>query len=435
MKRLVLTDFHKMSFICLSVLLVAAAGCGVNRPAESASSGADSPESGSSQEAPRSASESVPGKSPSTIGATETNTETGIGKWVQKSSMGTPRFDFSSEVVNGKIYVLGGFTADNYHTTASAEGYDPKSNQWEKSGSLSSPRTAMQTVVLGGKIYAIGGIVNSKTAPNGVTDTADAERYDPASGKCAMLKSMHTDRQYHRLASVGGKIYAIGGSAGSSVLSSVEEYDPASNTWAEKTPMSVPRMHFGMGIVDGKIYVIGGFSATDTLATMERYDPKTNRWTKREAMPAARDGFKTETVDEKIYVMGGWKPGSNGGSITGVLTSVEEYDPAIDKWTEKAPMKQKKGEFCTAVLNGKIYAVGGYNDIKYTENPAANFLSSVQEYNPQTDTWTEKSPLKIGRRNFETVILNNSLYVIGGTIGPYAENKGTASVEEYTAVQ
>ncbi len=98
-------------------------------------------------------------------------------------------------------------------------------------------------------------------------------------------------------------------------------------------------------------------------------------------------------------------------------------------------MIDKKEFFQTTVLNGKIYVIGGYNDVKYTENPAANFLSSMQEYDPQTNKWAEKSPLKIGRTQFITAVIGNSIYTIGGTVGPDAENKGTDLVEEFMVVK
>ena len=66
---------------------------------------------------------------------------------------------------------------------------------------------------------------------------------------------------------------------------------------------------------------------------------------------------------------------------------------------------REEGSFQTAVVNGKIYVIGGYNDIKYTENPAANFLSSMQEYDPRANKWAEKSPLETGRRDFMTQVI------------------------------
>ena len=354
--------------------------------------------------------------------------------WMKKAPMSTPRFDFGSAVVGGKIYVFGGLTTDNYHSTTSAEAYDPRTNKWQKCKSMPIAGISAQIAVLNGKIYAVGG-----NKPDTREKSAALERYDPVTDTWVKSQPMSACRADFSVAVLDGKIYAIGGEdeKNSKTLSSVEAYDPASGKWTKKASMLSPRQGFQAEAVNGKIYALGGSCLIDGIphefAKVEMYDPKTNRWTKESDMCAKKVNFQAETIGGKIYVIGGVITNSDGGRDSGYLTSVEEYDPATDKWTEKAPMKGKKGEFRTAVLNGKIYEIGGYNDDKYSFNPANCFLSSVAEYDPEANAWTNKNPLNTGRRNFGTATINDSIYVIGGTVGPDAENKGTESMEEYTA--
>ena len=55
-----------------------------------------------------------------------------------------------------------------------------------------------------------------------------------------------------------------------------------------------------------------------------------------------------------------------------------------NSWTAKAPMPEAGGGEA-AVVNGKIYVIGGNS----------NF-----EYNPDTDTWTTKKPMPTPRSTF-----------------------------------
>ena len=49
-----------------------------------------------------------------------------------------------------------------------------------------------------------------------------------------------------------------------------------------------------------------------------------------------------------------------GGGLQGVgFSTVEEYDPATDTWTKKADMPTGRFALSTSVVNGKIYAIGG----------------------------------------------------------------------------
>lgn len=348
----------------------------------------------------------------------------GTESWVSKASMSTARFDFGCAVIGGKIYAIGGHNKSG--NLSSAEAYDIKSNKWTKLKPMAAPRSSLQTTVLNGEIYAIGGI---KTGDGGIGESvATVEKYNPVENTWVTLKPMNMEREYHRLATINGKIYAIGGSPNSSVQSTVEVYDTVSNTWMTKTPMSIPRMQFGMEIIGGKIYVIGGCGAdptTDnTLATVEMYDPAKNEWTKKASMKTPRFSFQTEVIDGKIYAIGGL-------SIkTGNLSSVEVYDPVSDKWTAKKPMNTPRSWFQTAVVNGKIIVIGGWK--KVGDYLSKSFISSVEEYNPTYNTWAEKASIFPARSLFQTVTIGSGIYAIGGAVGSNTQAEpGTNSVEMY----
>ena len=71
------------------------------------------------------------------------------------------------------------------------------------------------------------------------------------------------------------------------------------------------------------------------------------KWEEKEEMPTARYVFTTSVVDGKIYAIGGWPN----------LRTVEMYDPIRDRWIEKASMSTGRGFLSSAVVNGKIYAI------------------------------------------------------------------------------
>ena len=56
-------------------------------------------------------------------------------------------------------------------------------------------------------------------------------------------------------------------------------------------------------------------------------------WTKGTDMPTARCGLSNAVVNGKIYVIGG---GSGKEFQRGAPTRIEEYDPETDTWTKKA---------------------------------------------------------------------------------------------------
>jgi hypothetical protein len=137
-------------------------------------------------------------------------------------------------------------------------------------------------------------------------------------------------------------------------------------------------------------------------------------------MPTARLNVASSTVNGKIYAIGG----SRGGSQWYLgLSTVEEYDPATDTWTRKADMRTGRTYFSTSAVNGKIYAIGGVT----TGNNSQ--LASVEEYDPATDTWTPKAAMPTARSAFSASAANGKIYAIGGSVGGGAAPIST--VEEF----
>ena len=107
-------------------------------------------------------------------------------------------------------------------------------------------------------------------------------------------------RQYHAVAILDGKLYAVGGYG----LSSAERYDPVTNAWEAVAPMAEARQS-GMAVLDGKLYAVGGFNNNDHLSSVERYDPGTDAWEAVAPLTLARFGAGVAALEGKLYAMGG----------------------------------------------------------------------------------------------------------------------------------
>ena len=85
-------------------------------------------------------------------------------------------------------------------------------------------------------------------------------------------------------------------------------------------------------------------------------------WTQKADMPTVRSGFDTCIVNGKIYAIGGEIEGF--GNLS--LSTVEMYDPKTDTWERKADMPTPRSGVSLSVVDGKIYAIGGM-DLKRFE--------------------------------------------------------------------
>ncbi len=211
-----------------------------------------------------------------------------------------------------------------------------------------------------------------------------------------------------------GKIYAIAGygplTPGGSAyypLARLEVFDPATNTWTTGASLNTARTFPGAATAaNGKIYVAGGVSneyPTTRYASLEEYDPAANTWTVRAPMAAAREYLTmVAAADGRIYAIGGI-------TSAGVVGTVEQYDPATNVWTTKSPMPTPRfGHAAATATNGRIYVVGG-------RNSSGNTIDVVEEYDPATDRWTTRTPVPAARTDFAMAAApNGRLYAAGG---------------------
>ena len=276
---------------------------------------------------------------------------------------------------------------------------------WTTRADMPTPRWGLSASVVNGKIYAIGG----GQSPYGAYKSP-VEEYDPATDTWTKKADMPTGRAFFSTSAVNGKIYAIGGAPGdNSETSTVEEYDPATDTWTRKADMPTARILLSTIVVNGKIYAIGGWREPGNLpvSVVEEYDPLTDTWTLKTDMPQARFALSTSVVYGKIYAVGGVVTSQMGGSS---VSTVEEYDPATESWTPKTDMPTARSYFSTCVVNGKIYAIGG------TPGSGGGILSTLEEYNPATDTWTTRPDMPTARCVPSASAVKGKIYTIGGTV-------------------
>jgi hypothetical protein len=138
-------------------------------------------------------------------------------------------------------------------------------------------------------------------------------------------------------------------------------------------------------------------------------------------MPTARQGLGTSVVNGVIYAVGGF---DNAGRPLG---TVEAYDSPSDTWTTKASMPTARALLGTSVVNGVIYAMGG--------SDSTGSSATVEAYDPASDTWTTKASMPTGRLELGTSVVNGVLYAIGGFDGSgyVATNEAFTPTSPYAA--
>jgi len=272
--------------------------------------------------------------------------------WTQKADMPTPRWSPTSAVVNGKIYVIGGSTSEpGDKVLSTVEEYDPVTDMWTTKADMPTARgwASPSSAVVDGKIYVIGGWDGSKMI-------LTVEEYDPVTDTWSRKVDMPTRREDIAACTVNGKIYAIGGYPPNAWvgLKTVEMYDPGTDTWTRKADMPLGVGMLNARVVRGKIYAVGGRPDLKSRPYVQEYDPTTDTWTRKADMLVATSQMGSVVLGDKIIVFGGWL-----WSMNSPYKTVQMYDPETDIWTREADVPFLRAAFTAEVVNNRIYAIGG----------------------------------------------------------------------------
>ena len=66
--------------------------------------------------------------------------------------------------------------------------------------------------------------------------------------------------------------------------------------------------------------------------------------------------------DKYLYAIGGKTENDNANDPFKYLSTVERYDPKTNTWQETAPMHVRRAYACGVAVGGRLYVVGGTQD-------------------------------------------------------------------------
>ncbi|XP_038049945.1 kelch-like protein 24 [Patiria miniata] len=155
-------------------------------------------------------------------------------------------------------------------------------------------------------------------------------------------------------------------------------FNARDESWHSLAPFPGRNQRFATVAVENDIYVIGGQaehgdSMSETLSDVWRYDSITDTWSKVAGMNKPRHGHGAAVVDGKIYVVGGkmgWAKKFN---------DIERYDPASNMWACVTRVKGSYLEKPVATSHGGKLYVNGY----FYRDP-----DIVHCYDPHDSSWT-----------------------------------------------
>ncbi len=252
--------------------------------------------------------------------------------------------------------------------------------------------TATETVPAPGRhhssVFAIGDNIYMLCGTN--TDESEQYRdmwkYIPLENRWLQLRDFPgTARSYAATFVINGKGYITVGVDQTSTLTDLWEYTPDDDSWLKKADFpGEGRAHPAFFTLNNEGYVGCGDGNSGDYKDFYKYIPSTNTWKRvKDFGGPAHHHPAFFTINDKAYLCTGHdRVGSK------VLNSNYEYNPVTDTWTQKAslPAVGRVGSIGFAINNIGIIG-GGFDEVS-----TGTFYRDFYAYNPTTDIWSSTVP-------------------------------------------
>ncbi len=255
----------------------------------------------------------------------EYNTTTGT--WTSKASMPTARSDFAVASFQNKIYCIGGYALSNNQGLAVNvnEVYDPTTDSWSTKAPMLTPELNVRANVIDGKIYVIGG--NNNGTLNQV--------YDPSTDSWTIKASIPTAVSSYASAVAEGKIYIF-----TTNLTQIYNPVNNGWSYGTPAPLPIILANAGFtsGVyAPERIYVFGVnaqlpyWQLTTKGFITQGYNPQSDSWQICSPMQIGRYDVGVASVNDLLFLVGGFTTQSRSGldlnPIYTYSTVNEQYTP------------------------------------------------------------------------------------------------------------
>ena len=215
---------------------------------------------------------------------------------------------------------------------------------------------------------------------------------------------------------VDDSVYLLGGIATGGNLTPAQFQVAGSTSWGSAATIDKERVSPGAGaLADGRIIIFGGQNGGESIEESRLYSPTNNNSNDGPSMSTERShgAYATDPQTGLVYAFGGLNQDGLPQS------SVEKYNPATNSWSPAAslPASAPNSYFAAASDGaGHIFVFGG--------GTSGSGSNQVNRYDVGTNSWTTMAPMPAALRGTTAVAGPNDgrIYVMGGrnASGPVA---------------
>ncbi len=320
----------------------------------------------------------------------------GDSAWTPVAEFPIPRGHFTHLRVDGGFYAIGGNIGHDPLPVdvPAVHWFHPDAGQWVRGPDLpfAVSHTEPATVPYEGGAVMVGG----RSRTSGRENLDDVLYFDVESQRWVHLGRLSVPFLGGTAGIVGDTLVTgMGAEVGNDPRNAQLWKRPLRNRWLPLDSLPHAVSSAGAAVVDGIVYAVG----QGTRHTMA-YDVAAGQWLADDVVdtrPWGGGGARVEVFDGRILVVGARFRGAG---------QAQAFDPGIDEWRLDALLPEPVSDVATAVLEGRLYAMGGMVE--------DGTVAGVYSIGPGESSWTAHPPLPRPRSHAAAGSDGSRVFVFGG---------------------
>lgn len=202
--------------------------------------------------------------------------------------------------------------------------------------------------------------------------------------------------------------------------------------WEQLTDMPVAKWEPASLVLDNKLYVLGGYE--NYIVSSRRlhvFDPVDGTWTELQNTPSKISHVNLVPGDTGFWYAGGMKDKPAAAIKDHIISEVWHFDPDLDRYSAAPLLPEPRGGGALERLGDRLHYVSGLMVDRDTDSPD-HFVFDLAAWSATgTASWTKAAPLPVPRNQHSVAVLNNKLYIIGGQFNHDSQQLDQTRVDIY----
>ena len=212
------------------------------------------------------------------------------------------------------------------------------------------------------------------------------------------------------------RLMIIGGTGSNSKNSFI--LTPGTNEWVAAPTLRTPRQSSCAVSIQGQILVISGDSSA-SACSVEILSENVMRWSTLNSLPKDLRRPSVTSSRSEVFIIGGFSPNEGEYSSEIYCKAFSTANRKLSKWElVSSDMPNARCDHASVFYKGLLWIAGGRVQRNLaSSNNGSQISNSIDIYNLEKKSWSTGSPMKRSRAEFKLLVVQNSLYAVGGDRG------------------